>query len=209
MSEESLPEAVESVRQLYSENLRTKGVGPASVGWRDEGTQLLRFQKLAHVIAPSGEALNYNDVGCGYGAMFPFLRDCGAPLEAYFGYDVSEEMLDAARTFIADPRADLIKADHPTRKADYSFVSGTFNVRFASSDDEWTSYILGMLDKMAAQSRRGFAFNLLTKYVDWREPHLYYGDPYFFADHCIRKYSRRVALLHDYPLYEWTITVAL
>jgi len=210
MPEEPLTSAVESVRQLYSDNLRTKGVGPASVGWRDEASQLLRFQKLAHVLAPSSQPLTYNDVGCGYGAMFPFLRaHAAAPLGAYFGYDVSAEMLEAASAFIGDERAELIREDRPTRTADYSFVSGTFNVRFGASDEEWWSYIVEMLDRIAEHSRLGFAFNLLTKYVDWQEPHLYYGDPHLFVDHCIRKYSRRVALLHDYPLYEWTITVAL
>ena len=36
---------------------------------------------------------------------------------------------------------------------------------------------------------------------------LFYGDPTFFFDHCKRKYSRNVALLHDYDLYEFTIIV--
>ena len=54
---------------------------------------------------------------------------------------------------------------------------------------------------------KALAFNLLSTYVDWQEPHLFYGDPLFWFDHCKRNYSRQVALLHDYPLYEWTIVV--
>jgi hypothetical protein len=57
------------------------------------------------------------------------------------------------------------------------------------------------------RSRRGFAFNLFTTYVDWKEDHLYYGDPGFFFDFCKRELSRSVALLHDYPLWEWTMVV--
>ena len=60
---------------------------------------------------------------------------------------------------------------------------------------------------MAEQSRIGFSFNLLTSYVDWEEDHLYYGDPGVFFEYCKRKHSRFVTLLHDYPLYEWTIAV--
>ncbi|HEX2060504.1 MAG TPA: class I SAM-dependent methyltransferase, partial [Thermoanaerobaculia bacterium] len=70
-------------------------------------------------------------------------------------------------------------------------------------------YILKMLANMAEHSTRGFAFNLLTSYVDWKEPHLFYGDPSFFFDHCVRNISRRVVVFHDYPLYEWTIGVRL
>ena len=38
-------------------------------------------------------------------------------------------------------------------------------------------------------------------------PHLHYGDPLWFFDWCKRKYSRNVALLHDYDLYDFTIIV--
>jgi len=56
-------------------------------------------------------------------------------------------------------------------------------------------------------SRAGFAFNCVSHYVDYRVPTLYYADPLRFFDHCKRRYSRFVSLLHDYPLYEFTILV--
>jgi len=36
---------------------------------------------------------------------------------------------------------------------------------------------------------------------------LYYADPCFIFDYCKRNFSRNVALLHDYELYEFTIIV--
>ena len=38
---------------------------------------------------------------------------------------------------------------------------------------------------------------------------LYYADPCFFFDHCMRRFSRRVALLHDYELFDFTMLVPL
>jgi hypothetical protein len=38
-------------------------------------------------------------------------------------------------------------------------------------------------------------------------PDLYYADPRAIFDHCKRTFSRWVALLHDYGLYEFTILV--
>ena len=38
-------------------------------------------------------------------------------------------------------------------------------------------------------------------------PDLYYADPCFLFDYCQRRYSRWVAVLHDYGLYEFTIVV--
>ena len=36
---------------------------------------------------------------------------------------------------------------------------------------------------------------------------LFYADPLHLFDRCKRTYSRFVTLLHDYPLYEFTIIV--
>ena len=86
-------------------------------------------------------------------------------------------------------------------------VSGTFNVKLDAAHERWTEHIKASLVELSGRSRKGLAFNLLTKYVDWRADHLYYGDPYEFMDYCRRSISRYVALLHDYPMYEWTIVV--
>jgi hypothetical protein len=49
----------------------------------------------------------------------------------------------------------------------------------------------------------------LTSYSDpdKRRPDLYYADPLALFDHCKRTYSRFVSLIHDYPLYEFTLLV--
>jgi hypothetical protein len=83
-------------------------------------------------------------------------------------------------------------------------VSGTFNVRSQASDDDWSAYVRETLRTLAARSRRGFAFNLLSSFVDWRKKELFYADPAEYFSFC-RGLCRFVTLLHDYPLYEWTI----
>jgi hypothetical protein len=114
-------------------------------------------------------------------------------------------MLDEARH--RHPSGEWILGSKLTAEADYSFASGIFNVRLQESEDAWRAHIEQTLDELNNYSRRGFAFNLLTTYVDYREPHLHYGDPCSFFDLCKRRYSSKVALLHDYPLYEWTMLV--
>ena len=53
------------------------------------------------------------------------------------------------------------------------------------------------------------AFLLLTKYSEkeYMRDNLYYADPLFIFDYCKRNFSKQVALLHDYGLYEFTILV--
>lgn len=196
------------VARTYADSLAEHGIRSRAVGWKDEASQQLRFEKLLTVVEPGTSALSVNDLGCGYGAMFDFLAErLGDRLERYVGYEISSEMLEAARVRLADGRATFLDAARPTEAADYSFVSGTFNVKLDATDEEWEGYVVDTLREVAAASRRGFAFNLLTTYVDWREEHLFYADPGRFFDLCKREFSPRVALYHDYPLYEWTIVV--
>lgn len=208
---DAVPRTLEQISQLYGDNLREHGLSSKSVGWRDEESQLLRFDRLVQVLSADERPFTVNDWGSGYGAMFNYMADrFGDRLTGYTGYDINPAMLAAAPGFTKnDPRARFVQVDTISEAADYAFVSGTFNVRFETNDEEWTRYIEQCLQMLAGTSRRGFAFNLLTKYVDWKDEKLYYADPFHFVDYCKRNISRYVALLHDYPLYEWTIYVRM
>ena len=205
--EHELDDALAGVEALYTANLAEHGASSASVGWPDADAQRLRFDKLAYVV-DTDAPITVNDWGCGYGAMFRYL-DERFTLGGFNGYDISAEMLAAARAFVDDPRARWVRGAEVSETADYSFVSGTFNVRMDASDAAWQRYIEDTLRLLARRSRRGFAFNLLTTYVDWRKDELFYADPAHFFAFCRENISRYVTLLHDYPLYEWTIAVRL
>jgi hypothetical protein len=124
--------------------------------------------------------------------------------------DVSQEMIKVAeqRHATAD-QARFITAAEPDEVADYGLASGIFNVRLGRSDAEWFDYLQATLDVLDRTSSLGFAFNCLTSYSDEdkKRDYLYYADPCRLFDLCKRRYSRQVALLHDYGLYEFTILV--
>ena len=191
------------IAKLYEESLTQHGTAPMGVGWRDEASHLLRLRKLAYAIDYANTSIN--DLGCGYGAFYDYLVKEGVAVRQFRGYDISEKMLVRARSL--HPDGEFLLGSALDRPAEYSFACGIFNVRLEQSEQSWLAHIERTLDNLNAFSTRGFAFNLLTTWVDYREAHLYYGDPLHFFDLCKRRYSRSVALLHDYPLYEWTIVV--
>jgi hypothetical protein len=158
-----------------------------------------------------GRPFTLNDYGCGYGALVPYLRSHGYDAH-YRGFDLSASMLEHARNKHGDsPRAIFKDREEQLEPADYTVASGILNVKLDVADEDWREYVLATLDTLARLSLRGFAFNMLTSYsdADKMRPDLYYGDPRFFFDHCKRTYSRNVALLHDYGLYEFTMIVRL
>ena len=201
-------EPLGGVARLYSESLAEHGPSSRAVGWKDEASQRLRFEQLLKVVEPGDGAVTVADLGCGYGAMFDFLAErLGDRLDRYVGYEISPEMLEAARGRVRDPRAAFVAAARPTEPVDYGFACGPFNVKLEASDEEWEAEVRDALHALAAASRRGLAFNLLTSHVDWREPHLFYADPARFAEFAHRELGVSVELLEDYGLYEWTILV--
>jgi SAM-dependent methyltransferase len=192
----------------YSARFAEHGATARGVDWNGEAAQALRFDQLLRVVDRPG-LFSLLDYGCGYGALLTHLRAAGSDCD-YTGFDLSEPMIDHARgAFAADPAAHFSSDEAELRAADYVVASGVFNVRQDASAETWSAYVLESLDRLDALGRHGFAVNLLTSYSDperMRED-LWYADPGKIFDHCRRSYSRNIALLHDYGLYEFTVVV--
>jgi SAM-dependent methyltransferase len=196
------------VEQLYSDNIEKFGIDSRSVGWKDTASQQLRFDKLMAIVQQKNQAFTLNELGCGYCELYKYLEQNQFAIDRFYGYDISEKMLDSAREYLgANERIELIKSPQLNTPADYSVTSGIFNVMFDQKKDQWEEYIKEVLLNMNQFSAKGFSFNLLTKYVDFTAPDLYYADPMVFFDFCKKECSKQVAVLHDYPLFEWTIHV--
>ena len=196
------------IADYYSTKLAEHGETPRGVDWNGEEGQTLRFVQLAKLIE-GVESYSLNDLGCGYGALYEHLSVLHGNL-SYYGYDISHEMIMAAsRRHEGKSNCQFVESHRPTIEADYGVASGIFNVRLGRSDEEWKEHLIIALDALNDTSRKGFAFNCLTSYSDTHKmrDYLYYADPCELFDLCKRRYSRNVALLHDYGLYEFTILV--
>jgi SAM-dependent methyltransferase len=195
-------------RDYYETKLRAHGATPAGVDWNSLESQELRFALLANLWRDEADA-SILDYGCGYGALAHYLRARGHR-GTYTGYDVSEAMATAAHARMASLHGCVVTAKREQlQSADFAVASGVFNVKQDADKDSWRAYIWETVADLAALGTRGFAFNALTSYSDEdkRRPDLYYADPLEAFDRCKRTYSRFVTLLHDYPLYEFTIIV--
>ena len=196
------------VAEYYTSKLAQYGTTPRGVDWNGEESQTLRFKQLCKIVNSSNQ-FSINDLGCGYGALYDFLTPEYENF-SYSGVDVSENMIRAAEQRYQDKsQARFVLSSEPDQVADYSVASGIFNVRLGRSDDEWWSYLEATLDVLDKTSRIGFSFNCLSSYsdADKMRDYLYYADACELFDLCKRRYSRNVALLHDYGLYEFTILV--
>jgi SAM-dependent methyltransferase len=196
------------VANYYTDKLSQHGETPQGVDWNGTESQTLRFEQLFKILKEN-ENFSLNDLGCGYGALYDCLAQRYTSF-SYTGIDISQGMIDAAtERYKHMPQARFVLAGEPDAISDYSIASGIFNVRQGRSDAEWLVYVEETLDALDRTSRSGFAFNCLTSYSDAGKmrDYLYYADPCALFDLCKKRYSRNVALLHDYDLYEFTILV--
>lgn len=196
------------IARYYSDKLRERGATAQGVDWNSPESQELRFVQLARLL-PSEEPFSVCDLGCGYGGLVDYLERCALEY-SYVGLDISADMVRAAAALHAGnvrARFELVRDEAP--QSQYCLASGIFNVKLDAEAASWHTHVLNTLDTMHDIGTRGFAFNCLTSYSDpdRMRSYLYYANACELFDHCKRRYSSHVALLHDYGLYEFTILV--
>jgi SAM-dependent methyltransferase len=199
---------LQRVANYYADKLERFGSTAAGVDWNSAESQHLRFNQLLRLEPDAGEH-SVNDYGCGYGALVDYLRGRGLSWQ-YRGFDISDSMIACAQLLHHDdPNCSFTADEGSLSPADYTFASGIFNVTLGYDEVAWKDYVIETLATLNRITRHAFAFNLLSTYSDpaRRRSDLFYADPLFFFDLCKQRFAPRVALLHDYPLYEFTIVV--
>jgi SAM-dependent methyltransferase len=196
------------VTDYYAGKLAAHGATSRGVDWNSATSHELRHRQFLRLLEGSPDA-SVLDLGCGYGDFFRFLRAAGHR-GSFVGYDTVPEMIAKARELhgeAADRRWRI--GCEPAETLDLAVASGIFNVKGDVSGECWERYVNATIDLLGRAGRRGFAFNLLSLASDpeRRRNDLYYADAGAMLTHCLARFGRHVALLHDYGLHEFTVIV--
>jgi hypothetical protein len=198
------------IRSYFAGKLELHGATPRGVDWNSTDSQEIRFAQLSKVIPDLEKPFSLLDFGSGFGSYYDYLITQKAAIVKYIGFDIVEGMVVKGREMHSGMTGvEFSSKDEDLSPCDFAVASGIFNIKLDTLHDEWTDYVIKTLSRMNELSTRGFSFNLLTKYSDsdHMRPDLYYADPGMIFDVCKRKYSRNVAILHDYDLYDFTVIV--
>ena len=187
--------------QRYQNRLNKYGQDIKALASGVKERQRIRFNVLSEV----GELNNCSvlDVGCGFADFFQYLIDEGIDVD-YTGYDICPDFIEVCKNRYPDADFEVkdIQTDTIQHKFDYVISSQTFNNRLMYDDNE--SLIKDVIKRAFEISNIGIAIDMLTTYVDFREEHLYYYNPEMIFKFC-KSITKRVALRHDYPLFEFAI----
>lgn len=200
---------MDRVRQYFEGALVKHGATPRGADWNSNDSQDARFDQLVKVI---GEKRGFSllDYGSGYGALARYLLERDYQFDQYYGFDILEPMVVEGRK-VFEGQSSIVFTSNlmDVPQVDYTVASGVFNFRADATLEDWTAFTVRSLDDVNRISRKGFSCNFLTKYsdADRMRADLYYADPCYLFDYCKTHYSKNVALLHDYNLYDFTIIV--
>ena len=137
---EDLGALLDLVSTAYSYRINECGPVANGVFWKDEDGQTLRHELLLQAIPPDAidTGFTVNDLGCGYGALWDLMVDHAMQPARYYGYDISPVMIETALAAHPDARAQFFVSPVATETADYSFVSGTYNMNLGAKRNLWT-----------------------------------------------------------------------
>ena len=205
----SFEKNLENIRTYFDNKIKTHGTTPQGVDWNSVEAHHIRFDQLAKIIE-TREGFSLLDFGSGYGAFADYLLARGYQFTLYVGFDILDSMVQKGGELHAGmPEVTFTTKGDSLPEVDYSIACGVFNIKLDATYQEWTDFVVRSLSQMNQISRKGFSANFLTKYsdLDRMRPDLYYADPCYLFDYCKNHFSKNVALLHDYKLYDFTILV--
>lgn len=197
------------VQDFFRQKLQQFGSTPQGLDYNSQEAMEIRFDQLMKIVTHPESHFSIIDYGCGYGALIEYMQSKKLDFD-YFGIDYVEEMVNAGKnSHPGCPNCHWITREDELPIADYLVAGSIFNKKLDATDQEWTSIVMDTLKKMNSHCSKGFSFNMLTKYSDKdrMRDDLYYADPCFYFDYCKTNFSKNIALLHDYKLYDFTILV--
>jgi SAM-dependent methyltransferase len=198
---------INKVENYYSKKIKVHGATSQGVDWNGEESHFLRFEQLTKYFAIDSK-VSILDYGSGFGSLIDFLKLNKYNFD-YLGYDLSSEMVTKGKELYRASNIQFTTEENELIKQDYVVANGIFNVKLTTPEEEWKKYILETIKELDKFSLKGFSFNILTSYSDeeFKKDYLHYANPLDIFDYCKRNFSKNVALLHDYDLYEFTIIV--
>jgi SAM-dependent methyltransferase len=167
-----------------------------------------QYSLMLEVVREGGEITSILDFGCGLAHLLDHIssRPELAHLR-YTGLDLSEKYLSAARK--RHPKADFLRLnvlqdDAALADFDYVVLNGLFNYRGAIPHDQMVTYWQQLVTIAFRHCRRGIAFNVMSKLVDWERDDLFHLPFDEMAAFVAQNLSRHFIVRHDYPGYEYT-----
>ncbi len=193
----------------YKKHLSEHGDSHLGVAWPKLDETFIRHRAMLGVKRESEQTpVELLDFGCGAAHLYDYMRSAQVTGFNYSGLDISDIAVSLSQKKYPDN--DFYCLDVVTEQAqqlpefDYIVCNGVFTMKFDMSHDQMMQHMQQVLTVLFAHCRKGLAFNMISKYVDWERDDLFHVSMDELAWFLKKSLSRHFVMKHDYPLWEYT-----
>lgn len=207
-------EIAEQQVQVFGELLKSYGDSPMATSSESAAHKRLRFNEIFALLEPA-PGFSVHDVGMGLGGFHDFLAErVGTEAFDYSGTEILNDYVLRCREKFPDRlfycRNIADRDDNGIEDGEeYDFViaSGVFHQMRLTPIPDWEKYLKSVLRSSFLLARKGLVFNLVSPYVDFYQPGIYYAKMSKILDFVAEELSRFFVVHHNYPLFEFTVAV--
>jgi len=193
----------------YENCLERHGDSHLGVDWPDPEDAATRYATMLGVIRDApGTPVSLLDFGCGAGHLLDYIRHTGRQDIEYRGLDMSDKFVALCRDKFPGTSfavADILDDPNAVDPADYVVANGVFTEKRDLTQDEMMRYLQDTLRALWPIARKGLAFNVMSKQVDWERDDLFHLSFDDLTGFLTRDLTRHFILRQDYGLYEYTV----
>ncbi len=196
------------VSEYYSNAFDKFGRQPKGVDWNDENAQVRRFERLTSHL-PQNESFSVLDYGCGYGALYDFLKNSGYSFD-YHGFDIAESIIAETKAHYAETEGVSFYTQLPKElHVNFAILNGVFHVKLEHENATWEEHIRVHLQELMKHVKTSVSVNFLSLHSDpeKRKSSLFYAHPTNFAEKLSSEFGWNIEV-HEHPaLYEFVLII--
>lgn len=191
----------------YESCLEKFGDSHRGVDWPNEADAATRYRVMLDLVKPADVSGTLLDFGCGASHLYQYMLEQQIAGLAYAGLDASSAFCDLSRRKYPGNEyvcLDVLAAPEQLGEFDYIVMNGVFTEKRQLSFDDMFAFQKRMLKVVFSKARRGIAFNVMSKQVDWERSDLFHLPIADLTEFVVKELSRHYVVRNDYGLYEYT-----
>lgn len=200
----------QSIIRHYEQCLEKFGDTHQGVDWPNAEGAARRYRIMLDLVKPAAGEQTLLDFGCGASHLYQYMLERQIPGLRYLGLDASPAFCELSASKYPDNRyvcADVLAQPELLPEADYVVMNGVFTEKRNLSFNDMYDYMRRLLVVVFGKVRRGMAFNVMSKQVDWERDDLFHMPIGMLTDFIATSLARHYVVRNDYGLYEYTVYV--
>jgi len=197
----------------YESCLEKHGDNHLGVDWPKLDDVDKRYKVMLDIIRlneESGNLVSLLDFGCGTAHLLEYIKKNKLKKILYSGLDISQKFVNIAKSKYPTNFfycIDILDSGITIQNFDYILMNGVFTEKRNLSFDEMWDYFTKMITIIYEKCNKGFAFNVMSKNVDWERDDLFHVSHDLLSTFLSKNLTRNYIIRNDYGLYEYTVYI--